>query len=141
MTIPTAWSTATVNAIVQVSNLIGDQDWAKAGLDLRTSTGPSSVHFGVFLTKTKGVQIEWRNKANGYSDSDGSTQAYSSIWLRLTKSGNTLTGYTSTNGKTWTVVASSQSITFSTPMYIGLAVATSYSSKPVEAVFSNFTVQ
>jgi hypothetical protein len=134
-------SSTNVNAIVQVSHLASDQGWAKAGLDLRATTGASSVHFGVFLTKANGVETEWRDKVNGYSDSDGSGQAISSIWLRLNKSGNTLTGYMSEDGKTWTIVGSSQTIAFPTPFYIGIAVASSYSANPAEAVFANYTAQ
>jgi hypothetical protein len=44
-------------------------------------------------------------------------------WLKLVRSGNTFTGYSSLDGVTWTTVGTS-TITMTDPIYTGLAVTT-----------------
>ncbi|HET6957981.1 MAG TPA: hypothetical protein VFI56_15405, partial [Vicinamibacterales bacterium] len=60
-------------------------------------------------------------------------------WVRLVRSGNTLTGYQSADGNTWTQI-SSATVPLPTHVYVGLAVTSHLASRSTTASFSNVTV-
>ncbi len=79
------------------------QPWAKAGLILTASTTPGSAYAAVMLTGAHGVRMQ----SDYTHDTAGpAVSAHSPRWLRLTRSGTTLTGYESADGRTWTRVGS-----------------------------------
>lgn len=81
-----------------------------------------------------------RNSTGGstHGGTDGSG-SFPNVWTRILRSGNTFTGYKSTNGTNWTQVFSSN-ITMATNSYIGFAVDSGASNVLATAVFSDVTV-
>jgi len=84
-----------------------------------------------------------------YRISGGQAQAISGgtaslpCWLKLVRSGNTLTGYTSTDGTNWVQIGSSQAISMVQTVYIGLGVASGSNQAPSDlatATFDNVSV-
>jgi regulation of enolase protein 1 (concanavalin A-like superfamily) len=86
--------------------------WAKAGLAVRdsmTGAGSSNGYAVLALTPGNGVTLQWEDSAgDGYLDQEVTADAGASApeWLRLTRSGSTLTGYYSSDGSTWTQIGS-----------------------------------
>jgi ABC-type transport system involved in multi-copper enzyme maturation permease subunit len=79
------------------------QPWAKVGLILTASTKPGSAYAAVMLTGAHGVRMQY----DYIHDAAGpAVSARSPRWLRLTRSGATLTGYESADGTTWIKVGS-----------------------------------
>jgi ABC-type transport system involved in multi-copper enzyme maturation permease subunit len=79
------------------------QPWAKAGLILTATTKPGSAYAAVMLTGAHGVRMQ----SDYTHDTAGpAVSARSPRWLRLTRSGTTLTGYESADGRTWTRIGS-----------------------------------
>lgn len=77
------------------------QPWAKAGLILAASTRPGAGYAAVMLTGDHGVRMQ----SDYTQDAAGpAASAHSARWLRLVRSGATVTGYESANGRTWTTV-------------------------------------
>jgi ABC-2 family transporter protein len=72
--------------------------WAKAGLMIKASTKPGAAYAAVMLTGSHGVRMQY----NFTHDVAGS--AVSASWLRLTRSGDSITGYESADGRTWTAI-------------------------------------
>ncbi|QEU95590.1 ABC transporter permease subunit [Streptomyces kanamyceticus] len=72
--------------------------WAKAGLLIKESTRPGSEYAALMLTARHGVRLQ-----SGFSrDVAGSAvPPGTSRWLRLTRSGATVTGYESADGSHW----------------------------------------
>ena len=81
------------------------QPWAKAGLIVTSSAKPGSAYAAVMLTGGHGVrmQYDFTHDTAGPDVSAGAPR-----WLRLTRSGTTLTGYESADGRTWSTVGSAQ---------------------------------
>lgn len=77
------------------------QPWAKAGLIVRASTKPGSAYAAVMLTGAHGVRMQYDYT---HDTAGPAASADSPRWLRLTRSGATVTGYESADGTTWTRV-------------------------------------
>ena len=72
--------------------------WAKAGLMIKASTKPGAAYAAVMLTGDHGVRMQY----DFTHDVAGS--AVSASWLRLTRSGDSITGYESADGRHWTAI-------------------------------------
>jgi ABC-type transport system involved in multi-copper enzyme maturation permease subunit len=82
--------------------------WAKAGIIIKASTRQGAAYAAMMITGDHGVRMQYdytgdiaANSASGNADS---VSAASPRWLRLTRSGNTVTGYDSADGTHWTQV-------------------------------------
>lgn len=79
------------------------QPWAKAGIIVKESTMPGSQYVAVMATASRGVQMQY-NFTHSVAGSPGTVSAASPRWLRLSRSGDTLTGYDSADGSNWTEI-------------------------------------
>src|SRR5277367_1147310 len=82
--------------------------WAKAGIIIKASTTQGSAYAAMMVTGSHGVQMQYdytgdapAPPAPGWA---GAVSAASPRWLRLTRSGDTFTGYDSADGAHWTKV-------------------------------------
>jgi len=83
----------------------GLQPWAKAGLIIKDGTTPGSAYAAIMVTGDHGVRLQ----SDYTQDTPGLPGAVSPAnprWLRLTRSGDTITGYDSADGTHWTQVGS-----------------------------------
>jgi hypothetical protein len=87
---------------------------ATAGVMFRGSTSSSAAFAAAVYVPGKGVQFVYRTTAGGTVVKSGTVSASSGVYLEITRSagpdGTTYTGEYSTNGTTWTNIASSQPI-------------------------------
>jgi ABC-type transport system involved in multi-copper enzyme maturation permease subunit len=81
--------------------------WAKAGLILTSSTKPGSPYAAMMVTGGHGVRMEY-DFTHDAAGLPGSVTAASPRWLRLTRSGDTITGYDSADGLHWSLVGTAQ---------------------------------
>ena len=81
----------------------GLEPWAKAGIIVKASTRPGSAYAAMMVTGSHGVRMQddYTRDTAGLS---GAVSAAAPRWLRLTRSGDTLTGYDSADGTRWTRV-------------------------------------
>ncbi|MBO0837132.1 MAG: ABC transporter permease subunit [Actinobacteria bacterium] len=77
--------------------------WAKAGLILTSSTRPGSEYSAMMVTGAHGVRMQ-DDYVHDTAGLTGKVTGTSPRWLRLTRSGNTVTGYDSADGSHWTMV-------------------------------------
>ena len=77
--------------------------WAKAGIIIKASTRQGSAYAAMMVTGSHGVRMQY-DYTGDMPGLAGSVSAASPRWLRLTRSGGTLTGYDSANGTRWTRV-------------------------------------
>ncbi len=78
--------------------------WAKAGIIIKASTRTGSAYAAMMVTGDHGVRMQY-DYTGDVAAIAGSVSAASPRWLRLTRSGDTLTGYDSADGTHWTRVA------------------------------------
>jgi ABC-type transport system involved in multi-copper enzyme maturation permease subunit len=77
--------------------------WAKAGIIIKASTRQGSAYAAMMVTGGHGVRMQY-DYTGDVAGLAGSISAASPRWLRLTRSGSTLTGYDSADGSHWTRV-------------------------------------
>ncbi len=100
----------------------GPQPWAKAGIIIKASTTPGSAYAAVMATPGHGVRMQW-NYTNDTAGLPGAVSAASPRWLRLTRSGGTITGYESADGTHWTTVGTATLSGLPSTVQAGLFVA------------------
>jgi ABC-type transport system involved in multi-copper enzyme maturation permease subunit len=81
----------------------GLQPWSKAGIVIKASTKPGSPYAAMLLTGSHGVRMQY-NYTHDTAGLPGGVSAASPRWLRLVRSGGTITGYDSADGSHWSKV-------------------------------------
>jgi regulation of enolase protein 1 (concanavalin A-like superfamily) len=104
---------------------------AKAGVMIRETLTSGSKYAAVVITPSTSIVFQRRTKTNGTTANTTATgtQLVVPYWLKLTRTGNSLASYYSSDGLTWTS-GGSASVTMGTSVFIGLAVTshTAFSS-------------
>jgi hypothetical protein len=77
--------------------------WAKAGIIVKDGTRRGSSYAALMLTGGHGVRFQY-NYTHDIAGSTGGISRQSQHWLRLTRAGDTITGYESADGKQWHTV-------------------------------------
>jgi len=79
------------------------QPWSKAGIIIKASTRPGSAYAAVMVTGARRVRMQY-DYTGDIAGPPGPVSPDSPRWLRLTRSGDTVTGYESADGTRWHVV-------------------------------------
>jgi ABC-type transport system involved in multi-copper enzyme maturation permease subunit len=79
------------------------EPWSKAGIIIRASTTPGSAYAAMIVTGSHGVRMQW-NYTGDIAGLGGTATPASPRWLRLARHGDTVTGYDSADGTSWTKV-------------------------------------
>jgi len=77
--------------------------WAKAGIIIKQSTHQGSAYAAMMVTGSNGVRMQY-NYTGDIAGLPGGVSPAHPRWLRLTRSGDTITGYDSADGTHWTQV-------------------------------------
>jgi ABC-type transport system involved in multi-copper enzyme maturation permease subunit len=81
--------------------------WSKAGIIIKHSTMQGSAYVAMMVTGDNGVRMQY-NYAHDAAGMPGKATAARPRWLRLTRAGDTITGYDSADGVHWTKVGSAR---------------------------------
>jgi fibronectin type 3 domain-containing protein len=105
-----------------VAGIVSTSPWTKAGVMIRESLAPNSNHAFMLLSSDNGVRLIYRDPAAPNSvDINPNTGSVSSYWVRLVRTGGSVTGFESADGVTWVQVGGPVPIATGT-VYVGLAV-------------------
>jgi ABC-type transport system involved in multi-copper enzyme maturation permease subunit len=101
-------SNGPVHATGQGPDLVpGLMPWSKAGIIIKQNTRQGSAYAAMLVTGSHGVRMQY-NYVHDTAGLPGSVSAASPRWLRLTRSGDTIIGYDSADGRHWTEVGVAQ---------------------------------
>lgn len=103
--------------VARVISQLDSHEWAKAGLLVKAGLAPGSPYAAVMVSPDHGVRLQ----ANFDTDLAGAAVA-EPRWLKLTRTGNIVTGFESADGQSWQQVGT---VTVALPRdaEIGLFVA------------------
>ncbi len=79
----------------------GPQPWTKAGIIIKASLKSGSAYAAVMVTGSHGVRMQY-DYTHDIAGQGGAPSAAAPAWLRLTRAGDTVTGYDSADGTHWT---------------------------------------
>ncbi|MGD0604461.1 MAG: ABC transporter permease subunit [Streptosporangiaceae bacterium] len=77
--------------------------WAKTGIIIKAGSTPGSAYAAMMVTGSHGVRMQY-DFTHDEPGRAGAVSAASPRWLRLTRSGDTITGYDSVDGTHWAKV-------------------------------------
>jgi ABC-type transport system involved in multi-copper enzyme maturation permease subunit len=78
----------------------GLMPWSKAGVIIKQNLTQGSQYAAMMVTGTHGVRMQWNYTADT-PGLPGTVKAADPRWLRLTRSGDVITGYDSADGAHW----------------------------------------
>jgi ABC-type transport system involved in multi-copper enzyme maturation permease subunit len=97
----------------------GLMPWSKAGIIIKQSLHPGSAYAAMMVTGSNGVRMQY-NYTNDTAGLPGHVSAAHPRWLRLTRSGDTITGYDSADGAHWTEVGTARLAGLPATVQVGL---------------------
>jgi len=103
------WQTLAADGVIQ-ARIAAQQNinaWAKAGLMLRQSTDAGSPYYAVLVTPGQGILVQYRAVSGGMTSTAAQIAGAAPAFVRVGRSGNTYTAYTSADGLTWTAIPGS----------------------------------
>jgi hypothetical protein len=112
----------------RIASVVVSDPFLHAGLMARENLNANSRFAGVFASSAQlGCFFESRDPAAGTATTaapvGGFPVNYPQMWLRLQRSGTTLTGYASQDGQTWIQLGTRSLSGLATTLYFGFAVA------------------
>jgi hypothetical protein len=126
---------------VRITSQANTSSSAKAGIMLRASSDPGAPYYAVLMTTTKGVATQWRTTQGGTTSQATKVAGLPPLYLRIVRSANTFSAYTSPDGVTWTFIAgSTQTIALPTSVLAGMAVTSHNTSALGTATFDSVSL-
>ena len=112
-------------SFVEQAQITGMSDaGGSAGLMVRDSAAANGAAFGVLYSPSQGVTLFSRATAGTAAVISAPLSVGAApIWLRITASGGSYTGYYSTDGVNWQSLAGAQSVAIPTLALVGVAVS------------------
>ena len=122
---------------IRVRSIAHTHAWAKAGVMFRESLAAGSKHVMAIVSPAKGLAMQYRAATNGSSVSAAPAAGAAPEWLRLTRAGNTFTGFASEDGSTWRTLGSI-TISMNANVLVGLPVTSHDNATRATAVFGDW---
>ena len=128
--------TGNCTMIARVTSVQNIDPWSKAGIMIRESLNANAANTYVAVTPGNGVTWQYRTTTGGNSGNAATAGLSAPYWIKLVRSGNTFTGYRSSDGVAWTQ-SGTQTFTMASAAYIGLALTSHNNSSLCTATFDN----
>lgn len=130
-----------VTIVARVTSVDWSNWWSKAGVMVRATSAGDSPFVMVSVNPTNGVEMQWRTTAGGYADWTGNrVDDWGAIkWVKLVRTGDTFSGYYSSDGATWTVLGTIN-VSMPAASAAGLMVTAHDDSMLNQATFDNVSI-
>jgi fibronectin type 3 domain-containing protein len=112
---------------------------AKAGVMIRATLNGNSAFADVVTTPGNGVLFQDRITTGAAAATVGSISGAAPEWVMLVRTGNVITGYSSTNGQSYTLLGST-TISMAASVFVGLAVSSNNDGAFSTATFTSALV-
>jgi type II secretory pathway pseudopilin PulG len=122
--------------VARVGRITNTNSWAKAGVMIRETLTGGSTHAMMVVTPGSGNAFQRRLSTGGISTHTAGSVVTAPYWVKLTRRGNTLTGYESQDGAAWNPVGS-DTVSMVSSVYIGLCVTSHNDGALCTADFNN----
>jgi regulation of enolase protein 1 (concanavalin A-like superfamily) len=120
----------------KVVSISSNTPWAKAGVMIRDSLDPGSAHAMVVVTPGQGISFQRRVTAGAGSEDTTEAGITAPQWVKLSRSGNTITAEYSPDGSNWETLGD-QLLPMLSEVYIGLCLTGHNVNETCTAEFSD----
>jgi regulation of enolase protein 1 (concanavalin A-like superfamily) len=110
-----------VDIRARVDSLTFADEWSKAGVMIRSSLSASAAHGYALVSAGRGVAFQRRQTTGGRSTHTAGLFTQAPFWVRLVRSGTTITAFSSADGEHWTEIGS-DTIALDATAYVGIAI-------------------
>ena len=132
--------TGDAEIIAKVNSLTNTNTYAKAGVMFRETLTPTSKHAMTDVSAAAGIEFLSRDTVSGITTATVAAGT-APKWIRITRSGNVFTSYSSDNGTTWTQLGTPKTIAMASTVYVGMAVTSHANGTLTTGVFTDVTVR
>ncbi len=123
----------------RVTSITNTDAWAKAGVMMRDTLTANSPNTATLLSAANGVYVQNRATSGAATTNTGGPWGMAApYWVRLVRTGNTIVGSGSTDGVTWTTIATHA--VSSPTIQVGLAVTSHNNGALATATFTQVRV-
>lgn len=138
----------TFSACVRGQSPVTTNQYQGAGLRCAETSTSGSKHFTAWVecsnnSPTSGLSAFFiqRTSTNGANSNVASASSLSGpVWIRLVRSGTSISTYRSANGSSWTQIGTTQTLSLTDPVVIGFVGAAGYTSAVDHvAAFAHFS--
>jgi regulation of enolase protein 1 (concanavalin A-like superfamily) len=126
--------------VARVTGIQNVAVWVKAAVMIRETLDASSAQATMLVSSQKGTAFQRRVQGGGISTNTTGSTATAPRWVKLTRSGSTITAYESADGVNWTMVGS-DTFSMAQTVYVGLAVTSHTTSSNATCTFDNVSMQ
>jgi autotransporter-associated beta strand protein len=137
------YQTLTGNGVIiaHVASLTNTNSWAMAGVMFRNSLSYNDQYALECITPGNGSAFQYRTTSGGNAaGTNGDSGPAAPYWVKLVRSGNTVRGYRSSDGNTWTQDGSITLAFTNSTIYVGLAVCADNNAALATATFDHVTL-
>ncbi|WP_269525311.1 cellulase family glycosylhydrolase [Coraliomargarita parva] len=124
--------------VARVTSVPDTDPWAKTGLMFRQSLDADAANVAILVTPENGVSFQARSSSGGETAYQFAT-GEAPVWIKLELLGETVTGYISSDGASWTAVGTA-TVSIEVGAYLGLAVSAHDDSSLGVATLDNVTI-
>jgi uncharacterized protein YceK len=121
-----------------VARVVSVQGGTLAGVMIRETLDGGSTNATTTNWGARGTSyFDVRSTSGGSTTQAGSASASLPVWVKLVRSGNVFSSYSSSDGVIWSQIGTSQTVNMMQNVYIGLAVTGGSSSSAATATFDH----
>jgi hypothetical protein len=131
--------TGDVDIRARVTGLTNTHPWAKAGVMIRNSNDPKAMNVMMLISAANGASFQNRYR-HGEITAATVAPATAPSWVRIVRSGNTFTGYVSSDGEEWTQVGTPIERSMNERVFVGLAVTSHNTNALATGTFTDVSV-
>lgn len=121
--------------VARITSQTNTNQWAKAGVMIKESNTVNAKYVFMGVTPSNGYRMQY----NFTGDTAGGIYTFPNSWVKLTRSGNVFTTYTSQDGNTWNQ-AGTTTLAMNAQVRIGLFVTAHDNTVLSTATFDNVSV-
>jgi regulation of enolase protein 1 (concanavalin A-like superfamily) len=125
--------------VARVASVQYTAAWVKAGVMIRADLTPGSPHGMMMVTPGKGNNFQRRIVPGGTSTSTAGLMVTAPYWVKLTRTGTSISAYQSADGNSWSLVGT-EAIAMPSTVFIGLAVSSHSTSTLATATFDRVSI-
>lgn len=125
--------------VARISSQSGQPSGLRSGVVIRNDLTAGSPEASVLVSPSNGVAFNFRTAASGAVTTVSAPAVQAPVWIRLMRVGNAFSGYWSSDGVTWNLVAT-QTVALNSAAICGLAVSSQSTTSSAVGTFDEVTV-